>query len=86
MEELYMEKVAGTSVGVKHSHVRYDEVARALGCHGEYVDRPEQLRPALERAARSGKPSVVQVVIDAPENVNPPGLDEFHGMYTAEHT
>jgi acetolactate synthase-1/2/3 large subunit len=86
MEELYMEKIAGTAVGVKHSHVRYDEVARALGCHGEYVDRPEQLRLALERAARSGKPSVVQVVIDAPENVNPPGMEEFHGMYAAEHT
>ena len=26
------------------------------------------------------------VVVDAAENVHPPGLDEFHTMYAAEHT
>jgi hypothetical protein len=26
------------------------------------------------------------VVVDDRENVHPPGLDEFHGMYAAEHT
>ena len=86
MEEVYMDKTAGTTVGVKHSHVRYDEVARALGCHGECVDRPEDLRPALERACAARKPAVVQVVVNDRENVNPPGLDEFVGMYSAEHT
>ena len=86
MEELYMDKVAGTTVGVRHSRVRYDEVARALGCHGECVERPEDLRPALERACDAGKPAVVQVVVDDRENVHPPGLDEFHGMYAADHT
>jgi thiamine pyrophosphate-dependent acetolactate synthase large subunit-like protein len=43
---------------------RYDEVARAFGCHGEYVEQPEDLRPALERALASGKPAVVNVVVD----------------------
>jgi acetolactate synthase-1/2/3 large subunit len=86
MEEVYMDKTAGTTVGVKHSHVRYDEVARALGCHGESVDRPEDLRPALERACAARKPAVVQVVVNDRENVKPPGLDEFVGMYSAEHT
>ncbi len=86
MEERYMEKVAGTTVGVKHTRVRYDEVARALGCHGESVEHPDELRPAFERACASNKPAVVQVVIDDRENTNPPGLDDFHGMYAAEHT
>lgn len=86
MEELYMEKVAGTTVGVKHTKVRYDKVAEALGCHGECVEDPGELRPAFERACAAGKPAVVQVVIDDRENINPPGLDEFHGMYAAEHT
>jgi acetolactate synthase-1/2/3 large subunit len=86
MEELYMQKVAGTTVGVKHSRVRYDEVARALGCHAECVEHPNDLLGALERASTAGKPAVVQVVIDDRENVHPPGLDEFHGMYAAEHT
>lgn len=86
MEEIYMQKVAGTTVNVRHSKVRYDDVARALGCHSELVEHPSELRPALERATASGKPAVVQVVIDDRENINPPGLDDFHGMYAAEHT
>ena len=43
---------------------RYDRIAEALGGHGEHVDRPEQLPTALARAIASGKPSVVNVVID----------------------
>ena len=29
---------------------RYDQIVEALGCHGELVERPDELRPALERA------------------------------------
>jgi thiamine pyrophosphate-dependent acetolactate synthase large subunit-like protein len=43
---------------------RYDKVAEALGGHGEHVERPEQLPRALERALASGKPAVVNVLID----------------------
>ncbi|MFN8635543.1 MAG: thiamine pyrophosphate-binding protein [Chloroflexota bacterium] len=42
---------------------RYDRVAEALGCHAEHVERPEQLRPALERAFDSGRPACVNVSI-----------------------
>jgi acetolactate synthase I/II/III large subunit len=42
---------------------RYDRVAEALGCHAEHVERPEQLRPALERAFNSDKPACVNVAI-----------------------
>jgi len=31
-------------------YTRFDRMAEALGCHGEYVERPEEIRPALERA------------------------------------
>jgi acetolactate synthase-1/2/3 large subunit len=43
---------------------RYDRVAEALGGHGEHVERPEHLGPALDRAIGSGKPAVVNVLID----------------------
>ena len=43
---------------------RYDKVAEALGGHGEHVEIPAELAPALERAIASGKPAVVNVVID----------------------
>jgi thiamine pyrophosphate-dependent acetolactate synthase large subunit-like protein len=48
-------------------YTRYDLMMEALGCHGEYVERPEDIRPALERAAAAvlqGKVAVVNVVTD----------------------
>lgn len=43
---------------------RYDQVVEALGGHGELVERPEQLRPALDRAFRSGVAACVNVICD----------------------
>lgn len=43
---------------------RYDQVVAALGGHGEHVQRPEDIRPALERAFASGKPACVNVEIE----------------------
>ena len=48
-------------------YVRYDLMAEALGCHGEYVEAPDEIRPALERAAaavRAGQAAVVNVRTD----------------------
>jgi acetolactate synthase-1/2/3 large subunit len=35
-----------------------------LGAHGEFVEKPSEIRPALERAYASGKPAVVNVITD----------------------
>lgn len=43
---------------------RYDKVVEALGGHGEIVERPDDLGPALERALRSGLPACVNVLTD----------------------
>jgi hypothetical protein len=40
--------------------LRYDRMFEAIGCHGEHVTQPDELRPALERAFAAGKPSVDQ--------------------------
>jgi len=45
------------------NYTRYDKIVEAMGGHGELVERPEELRPALERAAASGKPALVNVII-----------------------
>ena len=45
-------------------HTRYDRVAQDLGAHGEFVEKPHDIRPALERAFASGKPAVVNVITD----------------------
>jgi acetolactate synthase-1/2/3 large subunit len=43
---------------------RYDQVAAAFGAHGELVQRPAELEPALDRARRSGLPACVNVRIE----------------------
>jgi acetolactate synthase-1/2/3 large subunit len=39
-------------------------VVEALGCHGELVERPADLRGALERAFETPGPSLVNVLTD----------------------
>jgi acetolactate synthase-1/2/3 large subunit len=62
------------------SDTRYDLIAEAFGLHGELVKAPDQLRPALERATESGKPALVQVMVDPMNNLAPPGLLTFGSM------
>ena len=49
--------------GVILNRTRYDKVVEALGGHGENCESPEEIRPALERAAASGKPALINVNI-----------------------
>jgi acetolactate synthase-1/2/3 large subunit len=49
--------------GTLLNYTRYDKVVEALGGHGEHVTEPGQIRPALERAAASGKPALVNVIM-----------------------
>jgi len=44
--------------------IHYESVMRAFGGHTEHVDRPEQLRPALERSVASGKAACINVKVD----------------------
>jgi thiamine pyrophosphate-dependent acetolactate synthase large subunit-like protein len=65
LEKHPMEAIYGYSVVAElRPGTRYDDVARALGGHGELVSAPAELRPALERAFASGLPAVVNVLTD----------------------
>jgi len=44
--------------------IRYDRIVEAMGGYGEHVTEPSQIRPALERARSSGKPSLINVIVD----------------------
>jgi acetolactate synthase-1/2/3 large subunit len=48
----------------------YEQMVEALGCDGVLVREPGELRPALERAFESGRPTLVNVLTD-PEVVYP---------------
>ncbi|MCK2220003.1 thiamine pyrophosphate-binding protein [Actinomadura sp. ATCC 31491] len=51
-------------VGNTLGDIRYGEFAKLLGGHGEEVRDPAEIRPALERARESGKPSLINVWVD----------------------
>jgi hypothetical protein len=62
--------------------VRFDKIAEAFGCYGEYVDREEEIGPAIARAYDSGKVGVIHVAIDPKVNSEEmPSYDEFRTWY-----
>jgi len=60
--------------GVDFTDARYDKLAEALGCYGERVTEPGQIRPALQRAMDSGLPAVLDVIVDHDVHLVPPDL------------
>ena len=64
----------GRYCGVDFTDVRYDKLAEALGCYGERVTEPGQIRPALQRAVDSGLPAVLDVIMDQEVHLVPPDL------------
>ncbi len=42
----------------------YHKMADAFGCYSERVDKPADIRPALERAAKAGRPSLINVIVE----------------------
>ncbi len=50
-------------IATRLDYTRYDLVAIGLGCHGEWVETPGEIAPALERAFAHPKPAVVNVRI-----------------------
>ncbi|HET9904619.1 MAG TPA: thiamine pyrophosphate-binding protein [Xanthobacteraceae bacterium] len=54
---------AGRELGYSH----YEKMGEAFGCYGEYVERPEDITPALQRAQKqvdAGKVAIVNVKTD----------------------
>jgi acetolactate synthase-1/2/3 large subunit len=56
---MFPDRVVAADLGIRPYH----EMVRGLGGYGEFVDDPSEIRPALERAAESGLPALVNVHI-----------------------
>ncbi len=54
----------GREIASGLAQTRYDRLAEALGGYGEHVEGIAGLRPALQRAAASGAPAVIDVGTD----------------------
>jgi thiamine pyrophosphate-dependent acetolactate synthase large subunit-like protein len=63
--------------------VRLDKTAESFGAYGEYVERAEDIGPAIQRALASGLPAVIQVPVDADRHAaEVPGHEEYSTWYT----
>ncbi|MBT8371435.1 MAG: thiamine pyrophosphate-binding protein [Deltaproteobacteria bacterium] len=85
MEKTAQQRMFGRKAdwfGHEHAPVRYDQVAIAMGCHGEYVNKGSEIKSALERAMASEKPAVIHAMVDPVANVDPPG----NWLWTAART
>ncbi len=51
------------AVATRLQLARYERVVEALGGYGEFVERPEEIAPALQRMRECGKPACVNVHI-----------------------
>jgi len=69
------------------NEVRLDKTAESFGAHGEFVERAEDLGPAVERALASGKPAVIHVEVDQMASssfAGIPGFAEFRAWFGEE--
>jgi thiamine pyrophosphate-dependent acetolactate synthase large subunit-like protein len=58
----------GDKPGRNLGYTRFDRMAEAFGCYGEYVERPDEIRPALHRAQKEvdrGSVALVNVKTDS---------------------
>jgi thiamine pyrophosphate-dependent acetolactate synthase large subunit-like protein len=58
----------GDKPGRNLGYTRFDRMAEALGCYGEYVERPDEISPALHRAQNEvdhGSVALVNVKTDS---------------------
>ncbi len=65
-------RVVGSELGLVH----YEKAAEGFGCHAEFVEEADQIRPALERAFASGKAACINVMSDATQPHAPPSKDK----------
>lgn len=56
--------IGPANIGRDLGYQRYDKMVEALGGYGEFVEKPDDIRAAIERAFASGKPALVNVCTD----------------------
>jgi len=60
----FTSRKTGGNVGRELGFQRYDKVVEALGGYGEFVEKPEGIRPAIERALAAKRTALVNVCTD----------------------
>ena len=68
-------------IGVDFFDVRYDKIAQAMDCFGVRVTEPSGIRSALQSAVESGKPAIIDFIIDREINLEPPDFSTLAGIW-----
>lgn len=71
------EETINTDLG----EIEWDQLARAMGAHGERVADPKGLEGAIRRAIASNKPAVIHVDVDRVKHMWAPELKTFKDMH-----
>lgn len=84
MEEPNELELYGQTFGTRQGEIRWDIIAQGLGCQSEYVERIEDLEPALCRAQDHNGPSLVCLRTDHDANLAVPAdmLARFFEVYS----
>jgi pyruvate dehydrogenase (quinone) len=70
--------------GCELHNPNFAKYAEACGGVGFTVERPEEIRPALQKAMATGKPAIVEVVVDPNEPPMPPKISATQALHFAE--
>jgi acetolactate synthase I/II/III large subunit len=84
MEEPNELALYGKTFGTAQGEIRWDLVAQGLGCHSEYVERIEDLEPALRRAQAHDGPSLICLRTDHDANLALP--EDMGARFTAVYS
>ena len=77
MKKLGPDETINTDLG----EIEWDQLARAMGAHGERVADPQGLEGAIRRSLASGKPAVIHVDVDPVKHMWAPALKSFKDMH-----
>jgi sulfoacetaldehyde acetyltransferase len=69
--DFYDDRFVGANIGREIGGFDFAEIARAMGANGIRVTDPRELRDAYAGAIASGRPSVVEIMVDPEELAEP---------------
>ncbi len=69
------------TINADFSEIKFDDLARSMGAHGERVSDIADLAAALQRSVDSGLPSVIHVDVDPVTHMWAPALRTFKDMH-----
>ena len=70
--------------GCELQEINFAKFAEACGGIGMTVEKPEEIRPALEKALAANKPALVEIVVDANEPPMPSKIEAWQAKNFAE--